>query len=276
MTGIQQVAMETYDKQLEWDIKASEGRIAQAQKEAEAKDNLLKWSHDTALMYLDVGTQFTAMQTAQVDARYQDEADKYKEMLDKNLINKEQYDEYILKLDNKAEKEKRKILKRQQKIDYATTVINTSAGVMSAFKAPDNVTMFQKWAQAIAIGARGALELATISAQKFATGGWIRGAGTSTSDSIPIMASNNEFMVNARTANSTIPNTISAIDTLQRTGSANLLQAVARDTGQTGGGTTVIQPKASATLAIKGRDLAILVQQELNQMAREGYDTNSL
>ena len=134
------------------------------------KEGILKWTFDTSAKYLDIGDQYNAMETAKIDAKYKEQAKIYKDMLDRNQITKEQYETYILKLDNKAEKEKIKILKRQQKIDYAMTVINTSAGVMSAFKAPDNITMFQKWAQAIAIGVKGALELATIAKQKFSKG----------------------------------------------------------------------------------------------------------
>jgi hypothetical protein len=48
-------------------------------------------------------------------------------------------------------------------------------------------------------GAMGAVQIASIASQNYRTGGMIDGQGNSTSDSIPIMASRGEYMLNPGT-----------------------------------------------------------------------------
>ncbi|AXY56804.1 hypothetical protein CDG60_09640 [Acinetobacter chinensis] len=62
---------------------------------------------------------------------------------------------------------------------------------------PQNLPLI---AGAFAQGAQIASIISSVKAQGFATGGRIRGSGSGTSDSIPIMASNGEFMIRAASA----------------------------------------------------------------------------
>lgn len=84
--------------------------------------------------------------------------------------------------------------KASQALLIGQTIMNTSAAVMKimaqggAFAVP----------LAIATGIQGAAQVATISAQKFADGGWTPDYGTSRSDSIPAMLSKNERVVSAQ------------------------------------------------------------------------------
>jgi chaperonin cofactor prefoldin len=220
---------------------------------------------------LAVGSQFNQMQTAEVTAEY----DKQKEALDAKFaagrLSREKYDQELKKLDLKREKEQKAINKRQQKIDIAQAVVNTGVAITSALGTkpffPLGLIM------AGLAGTMGALQIATIKAQKFATGGFVKGAGTETSDSIPAMLSKNEWVGSAQTVKA-FPNTIQAMEYTQRTGNmSNIAAAAARDSG---GGTQIIQPKVTATLGVNGRDLAFMVQSELNDYSRSGGNIDGL
>jgi hypothetical protein len=123
----------------------------------------------------------------------------------------------------------------------------------------------------------GALTLSAvkeIKSQKFATGGYVSGQGTGTSDSIPAMLSNGEFVNTARTVNM-LPNTVQAIDYMQRTGApVNIAAAASRDQG--GGGSQIVQADVKATLGINGDDLALMVQRKLNVYKSSGGNLDSL
>lgn len=76
--------------------------------------------------------------------------------------------------------------------------LNFAAAYSSAFSDPTALTTAQKFANYAALAAAGAQimsQIASISVEGFANGGLIKGPGTGTSDSIPIMASNEEFMM---------------------------------------------------------------------------------
>jgi len=133
---------------------------------------------DTTDFILDQGMQlgniFTEMnnrEIQEVDNKYNAEKQKYADMLERNLISKEDYDKEIEKLDNKAAKEKTKLLKKQQKIDIAMATMSTAQAVLSAFTAKDNLFSWQMWTQAALAGALGAAQIATIASQEFAKGG---------------------------------------------------------------------------------------------------------
>ncbi len=83
----------------------------------------------------------------------------------------------------------------------ANAIINTAQGVTQALASyPPPFSFVMAGAQAAA----GAVQLATIQSQQpsgYAAGGLVTGAGSGTSDSIPAMLSNGEFVVNARAAN---------------------------------------------------------------------------
>ena len=66
------------------------------------------------------------------------------------------------------------------------TIMNTAAAIMKYQVNPGGLMGL---GLSIAAGATGAAQIATISAQKFADGGWTPSYGTSRSDSIPAMLS---------------------------------------------------------------------------------------
>ena len=67
-------------------------------------------------------------------------------------------------------------------------------------------------------------------AQKRASGGWIHGAGTATSDSVPLMASAGEFVVNARAAgpNAALLEAINAGQSVTPTGQIGIAMGTER------------------------------------------------
>lgn len=86
----------------------------------------------------------------------------------------------------------------QQMFAIGSAMISTHLAATQAMAAPDMVLFGQKIAAPAAITALGYANVGMIAAQTiagFKNGGLITGPGTGTSDSIPIMASNEEFMM---------------------------------------------------------------------------------
>ncbi|UDE99364.1 hypothetical protein [Acinetobacter pittii] len=85
----------------------------------------------------------------------------------------------------------------------ASAILNAKGAILAAWNDPSNTTIWQKMAAAAATAVQtnelmSAIQGVALSG--FANGGQIRGAGTNTSDSIPIMASHEEFMIKAKSA----------------------------------------------------------------------------
>jgi hypothetical protein len=142
--------------------------IASAEEQAEAQRDLYFKMANNALQ---IGTELNRAELQDVDNKYKEEADKYAEMLEKNQITKEEYDTAIKKLENKAAKEKTKILKQQQKIDIAMAVVSTAQATLNAFNSKDAIFMWQKITYAALAAALGAAQISTIAKQKFQEGG---------------------------------------------------------------------------------------------------------
>lgn len=142
--------------------------IASAEEQAKAQQDLYFQMANNALQ---IGTELNRAELQDVDNKYKEEADKYAEMLEKNQITKEEYDTAIKKLENKAAKEKTKILKQQQKIDIAMAVVSTAQATLNAFNSKDAIFMWQKITYAALAAALGAAQISTIAKQKFQEGG---------------------------------------------------------------------------------------------------------
>lgn len=80
----------------------------------------------------------------------------------------------------------------------AQATIDTARAAIAAYQATVGIPYVGPIIAPIAAGvavAAGAAQIANIEAQSYATGGLIQGPGSGTSDDVPIMASNREFMV---------------------------------------------------------------------------------
>ncbi|MGQ0973596.1 tape measure protein [Acinetobacter baumannii] len=94
----------------------------------------------------------------------------------------------------------------QQTMAIASALVSTHLAAAQVMADPSALTLAQKTSYAAMITGLGYANVGLIAAQTvagiagFANGGQIRGAGTNTSDSIPILASDEEFMIKAKSA----------------------------------------------------------------------------
>lgn len=96
------------------------------------------------------------------------------------------------------EKKYRTLKRTEQKMQIASATVNTLEGITNA------LTIKPAWLapiMAASIGALGFAQVKLIAEQKFASGGHIRGKGSSTSDSNIIAVSDNEYIISANRVN---------------------------------------------------------------------------
>lgn len=132
-------------------------------------------------------------------------------------------------LERKRDQERKEAMRRQEQDERKHRVnVILAETLVNAVKAlglpPIPGANFIAAAQAVAFGA---LQAGLVG--KYKEGGWITGPGTPTSDSVPIMASRDEFMVNAAAAAQS-PNLLEAIN--NREINDNILRAVAATGGR--------------------------------------------
>ena len=136
-----------------------------------------------------------------------------KNQLDKGLISEQQYRDKKYQMDAEFQKrqlelrrkqaqEERKIKTIELSVDFAKTIAQIW---LQALASPDSVATFGLSGTTKALISTGIAsgnylaQLAFMNAQKFSKGGLVVGSGSSTSDSIPMFASNGESMNNAKT-----------------------------------------------------------------------------
>lgn len=136
-----------------------------------------------------------------------------KNQLDKGLISEQQYRDKKYQMDAEFQKrqlelrrkqaqEERKIKIIELSVDYAKTIAEIW---LQALASADSVATFGLSGTTKALISTGIAsgnylaQLAFMNAQKFSKGGLVVGSGSSTSDSIPMFASNGESMNNAKT-----------------------------------------------------------------------------
>jgi len=99
---------------------------------------------------------------------------KIQEQVEAGVLSQEQ-------ADKKLEKIERKAFKRQKAMQVSMAIVNTAQAVLATLSQTTDFTPLQvlRTANAVAIGALGAAQVATIAAQKFQDGGLIQGASHS-------------------------------------------------------------------------------------------------
>ncbi|GAA5557140.1 hypothetical protein Asch01_01858 [Acinetobacter schindleri] len=128
----------------------------------------------------------------------------------------------------------------------SSAILNAKGAIMSAWNDPSNVTIWQKIAGAAAVAVQtndlmSAIQGVALSG--FATGGKIRGAGTPTSDSIPILASDREYMVRAYAAEKLGTPTMDYINKYGELPQNTHRVGMGAVSAINSGGATVVQPK---------------------------------
>ena len=139
---------------------------------------------------------------AQIDAQSTAEI----QAINNSTLSEEQKAAKIKTIEQKAARDKYKIeleqFKIAQALQIAMAIANTATAVMAQLSNP---TPYAGFVLAALAGVTGAAQIAMIASQQpppppaFASGGYVSGAGSGTSDSIPAMLSNGESVNNAET-----------------------------------------------------------------------------
>jgi hypothetical protein len=139
---------------------------------------------------------------AQIDAQSNAEI----EAINNSTLSEEQKAARIKTIEQKAARDKYKLeveqFKIAQALQIAMAIANTATAVMAQISNP---TPYAGFVLAALAGVTGAAQIALIASQQpppppaFASGGFVSGAGSGTSDSIPAMLSNGESVNNAET-----------------------------------------------------------------------------
>jgi TP901 family phage tail tape measure protein len=106
----------------------------------------------------------------------------------------------------------RKAFEQNKKLAIAQALINGALAATAVFAVPDFTFGIASGIRLGFIAANTALQVAAISQQQFAEGGFVQGAGTGTSDSIPARLSNGEFVLTAATTKALGVDTLNAIN----------------------------------------------------------------
>jgi tape measure domain-containing protein len=191
------------DERYNLELEAAQKRTKIADEEEANKQAAIRRTHDLAIQ---LAAEFLATTLMQRQEDTQSIRDKYDQELLLAGDNDKAKEKIEIERDKKlraAELKNKEIQKKNARtkilIDTAVSIIKT----MSEFGYPAGLI------PAALMAAMGALALKNVG--KYKDGGWIEGRGTETSDSVPIMASKNEFMVKASAARNA-PNLLEAIN----------------------------------------------------------------
>jgi DNA repair exonuclease SbcCD ATPase subunit len=127
-----------------------------------------------------------------------------------------------VKTQEQADKEieimERKAFNRQKALQIALATANTFQSALSAFASQlvpgDPSSIIRAKISAGVASIFGTAQVAGIALQKFATGGYVSGKGTATSDSIPAMLSNGEYVINAKAVDALGVNYLNALNSI--------------------------------------------------------------
>lgn len=156
-----------------------------------------------ALQAVQQATQAAAQnRIAEIDQQSKAEIDA----INQSALSEEQKEQKITEAEKKAAKERYKVelaqFKTAKALQIALAVANTATAVMAQLSNP---TPYAGFVLAALAAATGAVQIGIVASQKpppppaFATGGYVRGAGSGTSDSITARLSNGESVNNAKT-----------------------------------------------------------------------------
>jgi TP901 family phage tail tape measure protein len=183
------------------DLKAANDKAA-AEKEAEQRKQVQSELYSNALSFAkDLSSAILNIQSDELkreaDAKTAElEAEKQRELdlagNNATLIQEinERYAAEKIALD-------RKVFEENKKIQIAQALINGALAATAVFAVPDFTFGIASGIRLAFIAANTALQVGLIARQKFAKGGYVQGEGTGTSDEVPAMLSNGEFVVTA-------------------------------------------------------------------------------
>ena len=174
-----------------------DAELAELDANEEAKINRREWWEE---MHTAIIEKYRKQQT-DIEKEY---AQKQKEIEISKLEASSQVAGAMSQLVEGVSEENREALVLSKMLAVGEIMISQAVAIANAVKAGSNaVTPWQMIAQIAtsitAVTVAMAQAFKSLDEAKFATGGYIRGAGTSTSDSIPVRVSNGESIMNANT-----------------------------------------------------------------------------
>ena len=160
-------------------------------------------------------------------------------------------------------------LATQQAFAIASTLISTHLAAAQVMADPTALTLAQKATYSSLILGMGYAQAALIAAQTiagFSNGGHVRGSGTETSDSIPAMLSDNEYVIKAKSVRSL---GVDTLDYINRMGELPVKRASGGHMGDT---TSYIVDRYSNMPALSQGDIIINNNTSSNVSATRGAD----
>lgn len=172
--------------------------------------------------------------------------------------------------------------KEFQALSLARAVISQASAIATLWAEPGN--FYVKLAQTALAGATVGAQIAAIKSQSFATGGYVSGPGSATSDSIPARLSNGEYVVKASAVQALGVDTLDALNEGRAAPFAvgGVVGVPSGGTAQ-GGNTSVVvndyrsggeQVQATETTDAQGnRQIELLIKDAVNRgLARGDFD----
>ena len=140
---------------------------------------------------MNVANQYIALQQAQLNAGKQRELDAASNIKWEKKRTKE-----VEKINAKYQAKQDQLNRKAKKIKRVQTVVNTATGIMEAM-ASKELSAPAKIVMATLVGIMGAMQLATIDAQKYAQGGYVGGRRHSQGGTL-IEAEQGEYVISRR------------------------------------------------------------------------------
>ena len=175
------------------------------------EENVSRWSG--AIM--NIANQYMALQQAQLNAGKQRELDAASNIKWEKKRTKE-----VEKINAKYQAKQDQLNRKAKKIKRVQTVVNTATGIMEAM-ASKELSAPAKIVMATLVGIMGAMQLATIDAQKYAQGGYVGGRRHSQGGTL-IEAEQGEYVISRRGVEAAGIETLNRINAGGGSGSVNI------------------------------------------------------
>lgn len=162
-------------------------------------------------------------------------------------------------------------LAAQQAFSVASTLVSTHLAAAQVLADPTALTLAQKTTYSSLILGFGYAQAGLIAAQTiagFSTGGHVRGSGTETSDSIPAMLSDNEYVIKAKSVRSL---GVDTLDYINRMGELPVKRASGGYVGDTS--SYIVDRYKSATQPISDGGIQIAVSVNDSGVSTSGANT---
>lgn len=242
------ITQQTYDKLIEDAVRVHEENKAAIQAEYSEK--------------------FTSLQNSQ----YQSQLQIWGNLLSQGQTTWSQLTQSVKDASGEQSTAYKVALAAQQAFSIASTLVSTHLAAAQVLADPTALTLAQKTTYSSLILGFGYAQAGLIAAQTiagFSTGGHVRGSGTETSDSIPAMLSDNEYVIKAKSVRSL---GVDTLDYINRMGELPVKRASGGSVGDTSS-YVVDRYKKSTTQPISDGGIQITVSVNDSGVSTSGANT---